>query len=355
MQRTVSIFLFAIVAFLRISSASAQDFSIRIGAVLPFTGELGYVGQDIREGIELALAERGDRKPKIDVIWEDGKFAPKESVTAAQKLITNDKVDFIVSLWDTADVIAPVTEKSKVIQLSIRWNPDVAAKFRYTFTFESTFPTYYSDIVKLIKAQDLKTAVFFHEETQAGIRERESFLTSAKAAGIEVLGVESFQTGEADFRSSITRLLNKKPDIFVNEGFPPASEILLKQLRMLNPGGRHIGFYEAISDTSLIENQPFVSQIGFLPEFAAKFEKKFGHPFRVRAPHGYELIRMVDWAYRNADSKDKPSTDVIKDKLSTLKDFESVLGKLSVNGTRNIEHPNTFKIFRNGKLELFTK
>jgi branched-chain amino acid transport system substrate-binding protein len=350
-MKALTFFLLLLVSFLK--TASAESYTVKVGAILPLTGDLAYVGQDIREGVELALEERGNQQPKIEVIWEDGKFAPRESVSAAQKLISNDKVDLIISLWDTADVIAPVAEKAQVIQLSIRWNPDVAARNKYTFTFESTYPTYYADIVKLIKRQNFKTAVFFHEETQAGIRERESFITSAKAAGIEVLGVESFQTGESDFRTSISRLLAKNPDIFVNEGFPPASEIFLKQLKTLRPNISHIGFYEVISDKSLIEGQPFVSQLGFTPEFSAKFEAKYGHPYKIRAPHGYELIRMISWAYSSSLNGEKPTIDWIHSKLTSLKDFDGVLGKLSVNATRNIEHPNTFKIVKNGQVEPY--
>ncbi len=335
-----------------VRNAEAERYTIKVGAVLPFSGELAYVGQDIREGVQLALEERGTNDTKIEFIWEDGKFAPKESVSAAQKLIAIDKVDFLISLWDTADVIAPVAERAKVIQLSIRWNPDVAAKFNYTFTFESTYPTYYRDIVRLIRRQGLKTAEFLHEETQAGTRERKSFEESAKALGVNVLGVDSFQTGEKDFRASISRLLSKNPDIFVNEGFPPASEILVKQLRTLRPSMKHIGFYEVFSDKSLIADQPFVSQIGFTDEFSSKFEKRFGYPYKIRAPHGYEIVRMISWAYANASSAPdtKPTIEAVKEKLSSLKDFDSVLGKLSVNSTRNIEHPNTFKVYHDGKL-----
>lgn len=349
-----SLTLILLLLFFLLQTATADEsYTVKVGAILPLTGDLAYVGQDIREGVELALEERGNQQPKIEVIWEDGKFAAKESVSATQKLISNDKVDLIISLWDTADVIAPIIEKNHVIQLSIRWNPDVAARNKHTFTFESTYPSYYADIVKLIKRQNFKTAVFFHEETQAGAGERESFLSSAKAAGITVLGVESYQTGSLDYRTSISKLIAKNPDIFVDNGFPPASEIFLKQLKTLRPNIAHTGFYEVISDKALIEGQPFVSQLGFTPEFSSKFQSKYGHPYKIRAPHGYELIRIISWAYLNSLGGPKPSIEVILAKLSTLKDFDSVLGKLSVNATRNIEHPNTFKIVRNGKVEPY--
>jgi branched-chain amino acid transport system substrate-binding protein len=346
---------FSVVAVLILCAASAfaEPYTIRVGAVLPFSGELAYVGQDIQEGITLALEEQSPSGPRIEFIWEDGKFQPKESVTAAQKLIATQNVDVIVSLCDTADVIAPVAEKSQVIQISIRWNPDVAAKHKYTFTFESTYPTYYRDMAALIKRQGFVNTVFIHEETQAGIRERAAFEKEAKAHGLNLLGVESFTTGEKDLRPVLTRLLRSEPEIVAYEGFPPATEIFLRQLRTLRPQMRHIGFYEVVTDMELIEGQPFVSQLGFLPEFSERFEKRFGHRFKIRAPHGYETVRLINWAYSTVGTTTKPGRPAVRDQLERLKDFDSVLGKLSVNSTRNIEHPNTFKVVRNGKLELY--
>ncbi len=235
-------------AFIGTPLAFAAPYVVKMGGVLPFTGELAYVGNNIREGVTLALEELSTTtNVRFEFIWEDGKFAPAESVSAAQKLISVDKVDSIISLWDTADVIAPIAEKAKVVQLSIRWNPDVAARHKYTFTFESTYPIYYRDMAKLIRKQGLSKVVFLHEETQAGVRERVAFEESARAEGLELLGVESFPTGTNDFKGVLTRLLNKDPEIVANEGFPPASLILLKNLKNLRPRMRHIGLKDAAS------------------------------------------------------------------------------------------------------------
>lgn len=98
-----------------------------------------------------------------------------------------------------------------------------------------------------------------------------------------------------------------------------------------------------------------MSLLGFLPDFSQQFEQRFGHPFRVRAPHGYELVRILAWAYREAaegtaPSAGKPASATVVTKLEQLKEFPSILGPLSTSKTRNIEHPNTIKIMRNGKL-----
>ena len=350
MKSLVILFIF----FISLATPTlAEPYTVKVGAVLPLTGELAYVGKDIQEGVTLALEELSSSSIKFQVFWEDGKFSPRESVTAAQKLISIEKVNVILSLWDTADVIAPITEKAEIVQLSIRWNPDVAANHRFTFTFESTYPTYYRDMARLIRAQGLSKAVFIHEETQAGMRERAAFEREAQIQGVNLLGVESFPTGERDFRSVLARLLQRNPEIVANQGFPPASSTLLRQLIALRPGIKHIGFYEVITEPDLIEGQPFVSQIGFLPDFSFKFEKRFGHPFKIRAPHGYEVIRLLNWAYSSISQEVKPSNSSVRDQLQTLRNFKSVLGPLSVNGTRNIEHPNTFKVSKSGKLQEY--
>lgn len=330
--------------------ASAEPYTVKIGAILPLSGDLAHVGNDIREGLTLGLEEHNSSKLRFDFVWEDGRFSMRDSVSAAKKLIAVDKVDVIISLWDTADVIAPLTEQSQVIQLSIRWNPEVAAKYRFTFTFESTFHSYFRDVAKLIQREKISRVAFLSHETQSGTQEFESFKNAASECGIKIVANDSFQGGTTDFRAILTRLLIRKPELIVLTGFPPATPIIMQNLRGLNPKMRHTGFYEVITDYSLIEGQPFVSQFGFLDDFSKKFEKRFGRPFTVRAPHGYEIVRILDWAYATISLTEKPSTAAVAAQLERLKEFPSILGPLSINNTRNIEHQNFIKVVRDGKL-----
>lgn len=333
---------------------AGTPYTLKIGAVLPLSGALAHVGNDIKEGMTLALEEHESKTLNFEFVWEDGKFDLRDSVTAAKKLIAIDEVDAIISLWDTADVIAPITEKHKVIQLSIRWNPDVAARNRFTFTFESTFHTYFQDVAKLLQMEKIKKVAFLIEDTQAGNEQLLSFRTACQRHGIEVVGDASFPTGTTDFRSILTRLLSRKPEMVVNDVFLPALPALLRSLRALNPHMRHTGFYEVLPDSPLIEGAPFVSQLGLLPEFSKKFEQRFGRPFIIRAPHGYESVRILEWAYRGATEATcppvKPTTERVAATLEQLRNFPSILGPLSASKTRNIEHPNTLKVMRNGKL-----
>lgn len=71
--------------------------ALKIGAILPLTGDLAYVGQEMQRGMGLALQEADN--PNIKIIYEDDlTFDIKSSVNAANKLVNLDKVDVVFQL-----------------------------------------------------------------------------------------------------------------------------------------------------------------------------------------------------------------------------------------------------------------
>ena len=67
---------------------------IKIGAILPLTGDLAFLGEEIKKGIDLGVAEYKDRGININVIYEDDQsLSLTASVNAANKLLNIDKVD----------------------------------------------------------------------------------------------------------------------------------------------------------------------------------------------------------------------------------------------------------------------
>lgn len=87
--------------------ASAAD-TVKIGAVLPFSGGLEIFGEQAKAGIDLAVKEINDaggvQGHQLEVIYEDNKTDPKTSVEKANKLIRKERV---VSL------IGPITSSGR--------------------------------------------------------------------------------------------------------------------------------------------------------------------------------------------------------------------------------------------------
>ena len=91
---------------------------IKIGAILPLTGDLATYGQSGQEGMEIALDEFNKEFPnKVKLVLEDDKGTVKDGISAINKLITNDKVQIIMGSMSSGVTlgIAPIVEKNKVV------------------------------------------------------------------------------------------------------------------------------------------------------------------------------------------------------------------------------------------------
>src|SRR2546430_14352940 len=84
---------------------------IRIGLVLPYSGVYANFGEGITNGFEYALKKRGGQlggRP-VEILKGDDQLDPKVGGEATQKLVTRDKVDFVVGT--VGSNVVPVVQK----------------------------------------------------------------------------------------------------------------------------------------------------------------------------------------------------------------------------------------------------
>ena len=101
--------------------AQAQN-TIRIGAPLPMTGPLSPEGQRLKQGHDLWAdtvnkvggIQVGSKKMKVELIYADYQSNTPRAVQLADKLITQDKVDFLFSPFGSGatKAVSAVTEKN---------------------------------------------------------------------------------------------------------------------------------------------------------------------------------------------------------------------------------------------------
>ena len=102
---------------LAVSPASAQQ-TIKIGLILPYSGQFADPGAQIDNGIKLYMQQHGDTVAgkKIEIIRKDtGGIAPDVAKRLAQELIVRDKVDILAgfSLTPNALAAADVSAQAK--------------------------------------------------------------------------------------------------------------------------------------------------------------------------------------------------------------------------------------------------
>ena len=112
----------AIVAVLALvsSAASAQD-TVKIGLILPMTGQQASTGKQIDAAVKLYMQQKGATVAgkKIEVILKDDAAVPDNTARLARELIVNDKVNVIAGfgITPTALAVAPLATEAKVVEL----------------------------------------------------------------------------------------------------------------------------------------------------------------------------------------------------------------------------------------------
>lgn len=113
--------LAASAAFLGCQSAPKE---VRVGSILPLTGDAAVWGLSLKEGQDLALAEinaaGGVKGTPVKLLYEDDKATPADGVAALQKLIATEKVKAVVGVANSSVALAmmPIVNEKKIVFVS---------------------------------------------------------------------------------------------------------------------------------------------------------------------------------------------------------------------------------------------
>ncbi len=119
MKRTARLAAMALAVAAAAGVGTAQAKDLVIGLVMPMSGPFAAHGKQVKNGIDLYIAEHGDtvagRKVKL-IVKDDTGIAPAVAKRHAQELLVNDKVDILAgfTLTPNAFSVAPLATQGKV-------------------------------------------------------------------------------------------------------------------------------------------------------------------------------------------------------------------------------------------------
>jgi branched-chain amino acid transport system substrate-binding protein len=111
--------------------AMAQS-PIKIGFVSTFSGPQAAIGEDMRRSVELAKEHLGGKmggRP-FEIVYEDDQFKPDVGKQKSEKLVQQDKVNFIAGyIWSNVLLasLKPVTDEGDTILISANAGPSQIA------------------------------------------------------------------------------------------------------------------------------------------------------------------------------------------------------------------------------------
>lgn len=217
-------------AVLALAACEKDDANtIKIGAVLPMTGAGAPYGLALRAGMETALADRGETKYKYKIIFEDAQQNPAKSVSAAQKLISSDKVRVLMS--NTSNIgraIAPIAETANVLNLNTTLERETSEPMGKTSFYQGpSVESYHRTLLGAVKKNKVKSMAVIAANVGVSCVGAKALNEKLNKAGIKSI-VECFNPGERDFKFIADKY--KNVESYYISAFPPESEILLRQL-----------------------------------------------------------------------------------------------------------------------------
>jgi len=270
--------------------------TIKIGVVASLTGPGAAFGQSAVKGIELAQQDLGRTSKEYEIIVEDDGGNPAKAASAAQKLINVDKVDAIVSVSSTAgNAVKPIAEEAGVPHISNSSDLSIASTktgFVLSLLPDDEAKAWLSEA----QAKGVKTIALL-SQNQPGVNlTMENITKSAAEYGIEIVYQEKFDAQARDFKTSVAKVKQTKPDLYMVAMFPPMLEIASKEL--IDQGQTNISSYAMIgasAEPALFEGKWYTDSYLSNSEFVQKFNKNFPEiRFNVRtAPANYDIFNIL--------------------------------------------------------------
>jgi len=211
---------------------AAQD-TLRIGAPLPLTGALAPEGTKLRQGYELWLDQvnaqggikAGDRQLRVELRFYDYQSSTPKAVQLTEKLITDDRVDFLFSPFGSgaAKAASAVAEKNGVPFLASSASSAEVFDQGYRnlfglYTDNSTLSEPIADLIHARLPKVSKVAILARNDLYP-LSLANEFEKSARKRGIEVVYFERYAIGTLDHAAALAKLATTRPDWVVITGY----------------------------------------------------------------------------------------------------------------------------------------
>jgi branched-chain amino acid transport system substrate-binding protein len=224
-------------------AAAAQDV-IKIGAPLPITGPLSPEAKKQQRGYDLWAETAnqaggikvGAKRMKVEIVYVDYQSNTPRAVQSAEKLITQDNVNFLFSPFGSGATKAAssVSEKYRVPTIAATASSsqvyDQGYKYLFgTFTPNDTLTDPLSDIVRR-EAGGVERVAILARNDLFPLAIAQEMEKSAKKRGLDVVFFEKYAIGTLDHASALSQMKALGPHWIFATGYTNDLILLRKQM-----------------------------------------------------------------------------------------------------------------------------
>ena len=339
---------------------------IKIGAILPLTGDLAFLGNSVKAGLIRAKNDLNLGKGEIELFFEDSKGEIRYGVSGAQRLMDIEKVSAIIAYQDgVCNAIIPMTRNKKVIQISMSMNPLISIQSEYSFTIFCTSKSEVPLQLEYIKhVKPNKIAVIYVNMPGHSYAVEDLLIPGMEAIGIpyENIYKESIELTDRDFSSPITKIAKFKPDLIVAYILPTMLDRFYRKLSesslslnipiLGNMMGIGLPTVSPVYSKNTVFPAPafFVKQDDNLIEFLQRVKDELGaFPSLPEAIYGYDSLNIIFNSIMNCNG----NVERAKQYIANLKNYKGLSGYINIDNDRNSLVDMILAVYKEEKFQAF--
>ena len=350
--------------FGRHQKTAANNFCV--GVILPLTGNSAYIGQSIKNGMDIARTDYAkqpaSKQLNLELEYSDTGGDAARVVTAYQSLVNIKNCPSIIAVQEGVKALIPLAEKDKRVLLATSvpdngitgQNPWV---FRFFVSAESDASTMAEYAFNKL---NLRKAAIIYVNNSTGISYRDSFTQKFTELGGNIIEAQAFNPDDVDFRTQAWKIKQAAPDAVYIVGYGKSIANIPIQLReagvtatflsmgtisqpeILQAAGEAVnGLYYTTAEfaTDLNAGTPELKQ------FVEAYKTRFGTIPVFFEFFGYDSLRLLLLAAKRGGTE----PEKLREGLSAIANIPLAVGTVSVGQDGNIHFPIVVRKIVDGK------
>ncbi len=357
---------------------------VRLGYLLSISGATGFLGEDTRGSVEIAIDDRGGQLlgHDIELVGEDTLCSPEGGQAAAQKLAADPTVVGIIGTTCSSEAVAalPIISQAGMSMISSSntsprlTEPDPAKDGVW---MPGYYRTAHNDLFQGKVAADFvfnelgaKKLATIHDGSPYADGLQQVAVDRFRELGGEVTFEGAVNVGDTDMRPILTEIAANPPDVLYFPIFEPEGNLVASQAKEI-PGLENMVLIGAdgLFVDSFPENTgpaavgmylsgPHVSGGDAYAELLSKWEAKTGGPppsgYHAHAYDGTNIMlnAMEKAAQVGDDGTLLIGKQAVRDALNATKDYPGLTGTLTCSEHGDCATGQALAIFKIGEEEL---
>lgn len=334
-------------------AASGGD-KIKVAILAPLSGPVPTFGVSTRDGALMAIeewnAKGGVLGKQIEAVVADSQCTADPAVNAANKVIDQDKVKYIVGeVCSKASIpVSEIAEAKGIVQISptstnpaVTVDPNTGKTKQYVFRACFIDPFQGLVMAKFALGQGKKTAFIMYDKGNDYVLGlAEAFEKAFTEGGGTIVGKEAYTGQDTDFSAILTKVADSKaevlflPDYYniVNLVGAQAKERGVTALMMGGDGWDSSDLDLAAAEGGFFSNHYAKEDTRpIVQDFVSRYEAKYGSKPDALAALAYDATNLLLAAIEKA-GKDDPA--LVKDALAAIK-YDAVSGTITFDAQHN--------------------